>query len=95
MYRSFDWSVDSGMERVFICQFIFALTVSNQGSLRIRFSFPQDMTWNVILWVRPLMLRKRQQVYLISPCLFSERSAFRMRMGVVNLVSGRRCFLAK
>ena len=82
------------MERVFVCQSIFGLTVRNQGSPRIRFSFPQDMTWNVTSWVRPSMLRKRRQVCLISPCLFSERSAFRMRTGVVNLVDGRQCFLA-
>ena len=64
------------MDRVLQLQSMVGLTSLSQGSSRIMFSFPREMTWKVTFWVIPSTLRKRVEVKQITPLLLMELSAF-------------------
>ena len=50
------------MDRVFWFQSMVGLTSLSQGSPRITFSFPREMTWKVAFRAIPSMLRNRVEV---------------------------------
>ena len=75
-YSSFDWSRDSSMDKVCLFQSMVGLTSISQGSPRITFSFPREMTWKVTFRAIPSMLRKRVEVKRITPLLLIELLAF-------------------
>ena len=72
---------------------MMGLVFWSQGSPRMKFSLPQDMTWKKCFWAIPLMLVKRVQVKWISLLLFEVWSTFRTLMGMSSFVVGRECFL--
>ena len=50
------------MDRICQLQSLVGLTPLSQGSPKITFSFPREMTWKVTLHAIPLTLRKRVEV---------------------------------
>ena len=50
------------MDRVFCAQLMEGLTSFSQGSPRMMFSLPREMTWKVTFCVIPSILRKRMEV---------------------------------
>ena len=64
------------MDRVLWFQSMVGLTSLSQGSPKITFLFPREMTWKVTFRAMPLMLRKRVEVKWITPLLLIELSAF-------------------
>ena len=64
------------MDRVLRFQSMVGLTSLSQGSPKITFSFPREMTWKVTFRVIPSMLRKRVEVKRITPLLLMVLSVF-------------------
>ena len=64
------------MDRVFWFQLMVGLTSLSQGSPKITFSFPREMTWKVTFQAIPSMLRKRVEVKRIIPLLLMELLVF-------------------
>ena len=64
------------MDRVLRFQSTVGLMSLSQGSPRITFSFPREMTWKVTFRAMPSMLRKRVEVKRITSLLLMELSAF-------------------
>ena len=81
--------MDSLKVRVCVVQSIMGLALLSQGNPRIMFSFPQVMTWRVTFWASPWMLMNKSQVYLMSPLLLLEWSAFLAHIGMGSFLVGR------
>ena len=81
--------MDSSRVRVCIVQLIVGLAFLSQGNPRIMFSFPQVITWRVTFWASPWMSMNKSQVYLMSPLLLLEWSAFLARIGMGSFLVGR------
>ena len=64
------------MDRVLWFQSMVGFTSLSQGSPKITFSFPREMTWKVTFRAMPSTLRNRVEVKWITPLLLMELLAY-------------------